>query len=73
MDAKLVRAAARAHLATGLTIAVHTGPAEGAFEQMEILKEEGVDPSAWIWVHAQGERDKAKHVGAAQQRRLGGV
>ena len=67
VDAKLVRAAARAHLATGLTIAVHTGPAEGAFEQMEILKEEGVDPSAWIWVHAQGERDKAKHVGAAQR------
>lgn len=67
VDAKLVRAAARAHLATGLTIAVHTGPAEGAFEQMEILKEEGVDLSAWIWVHAQGERETQRHVEAAQR------
>lgn len=67
IDAKLVRAAARAHLATGLTIAVHTGPAEGAFEQMEILAAEGVDLSAWIWVHAQNEPDKRRHVEAAQR------
>ena len=67
MDAKLVRAAARTHLATGLPIAVHTGPADGAFGQIEILEEEGVDLSAWIWVHAQGERDKARHLEAAQK------
>ena len=67
IDAKLVRAAAQTHLATGLTIAVHTGPAEGAFEQMDILEEEGVRLSDWIWVHAQGERDKARHVEAANR------
>ncbi|NQU80843.1 MAG: phosphotriesterase, partial [Bacteroidetes bacterium] len=54
---KLVRAAARTHLKTGLTIASHTGPAIGAFEEIEILKEEGVDPSAFIWVHAQVEEN----------------
>ena len=67
IDARLVRAAALTHRATGLTIAVHTGPAEGAFEQLAILNEEGVDPSAWIWVHAQAERDRGLHVEAAKQ------
>ena len=53
IDAKIVRAAAIAHLATGLTIAAHTGAnPEAVRHQLAILKEEGVDPSAWIWVHA---------------------
>ncbi|NQU82284.1 MAG: phosphotriesterase, partial [Bacteroidetes bacterium] len=51
---------------TGLTIASHTGPAIGAFEEIEILKEEGVDPSAFIWVHAQVEENVEYHVKAAQ-------
>ena len=67
IDAKLIRAGARTHRATGLTIAVHTGPAEGALDQLGILKEEGVDPSAWIWVHAQAERDMSHHVAVAQE------
>lgn len=62
---KIVKAAALAHLKTGLTIASHTGPAAGAFEQIEILKSEGVDPSAFIWVHAQVEKDKKFHLEAA--------
>ena len=57
VDTKLVRAAALTHLATGLTIAVHTGPGPGLV-QLDILAEQGVDPSAWIWVHAQGARDE---------------
>lgn len=63
---KVVRAAARAHLKTGLTIASHTGPAAMAFEQIEILKEEGVDPSAFIWIHAQVEKDSESHIKAAK-------
>ena len=63
---KLVRAAARTHLKTGLTIASHTGTAIGAFEEIEILKEEGVDPSAFIWVHAQVEENLEYHVKAAK-------
>lgn len=35
IDRKLVQAACRAHLETGLTIAVHTGPARPAFEELE--------------------------------------
>ena len=53
VDAKLVRAAARLHLASGLTVAVHTGDnAEAVREQLAVLEEEGVAPTAWIWVHA---------------------
>ena len=50
---KIITAAAIAHLRTGLVIASHTGPDNPAFAQINILKRMGVDPSAFIWVHAQ--------------------
>ena len=58
VDRKLVHAAARTHLRTGLTIMSHTGPRVPAFEQLAVLGEEGVSPAAWIWTHAQGEPDE---------------
>ncbi len=64
---KLVRAAAITHLATGLTICSHTGPALPAFEEMEILNRMGVDPSAFVWVHAQSEADKSYYTTAAKR------
>jgi phosphotriesterase-related protein len=67
MDAKLVRAAARTHLQTGLTIAAHGGSAVAAFGEIDILEEEGVHPDAWIWVHAQAEEDIDRHVEAARR------
>jgi len=63
---KLVEAAARTHLKTGLVIASHTGPAIPAFEQLAILKDEGVSPEAFIWVHAQTENDLSFHIKAAK-------
>ena len=53
MHAKLVKAAAIAHKATGLTIVSHTGTDDPAFAQLEILKNEGVSPEAFVWTHAQ--------------------
>ncbi len=50
---KIITAAGLAHLSTGLVIASHTGPEKPAIEQISILREMGVDPSAFIWVHAQ--------------------
>jgi len=50
---KIITAAALAHQATGLAIASHTGPDKPAFEQIEVLKSHGIDPSSFIWVHAQ--------------------
>lgn len=50
---EIITAAAITHLQTGLIIASHTGPDNPAFAQIKILKDMGVDPSAFIWVHAQ--------------------
>lgn len=53
IHAKLVKAAALAHKATGLTIVSHTGSDGPAFAQLEVLKTEGVSPEAFVWTHAQ--------------------
>lgn len=53
---KLVEAGALTHAATGLTLAVHTGRGPG-LEQLDLLREHGVAPSAFVWVHAHGARD----------------
>src|SRR6185436_751478 len=66
MQRKLIQAAAVTHLSTGLTIAVHSGNGDAAFEQLEILKEQGVSPSARIWVHAQNETNKEMHTRAGK-------
>lgn len=64
---KIIEAAAITHLATGLTIGVHTGNGAAAQEQLEILKSRGVSPAAKIWIHAQSEKDPAYHIAAAKQ------
>lgn len=64
---KLIMAAARTHLKTGMVISSHTGPAIPAFQQIEILKNEGVSPTAFIWVHAQSEKNYEKHLEAARE------
>jgi len=50
---KIVRAAALTHLETGLTIVSHTTGDEPALAQVELLKENGISPSAFVWTHAQ--------------------
>lgn len=64
---KLIRAAARTHGATGLTIASHTGTAVPAMQQLDILVEEGVNESAFIWVHAQNEDNPDSYIEAARR------
>lgn len=63
---KLVEAAAITHLRTGLVIASHTGPAVAAIEEIEILKQAGVGPDAFIWVHAQNETDWSRYIRIAR-------
>jgi len=65
MHIKLVKAAAITHLRTGLTICSHTGPGKTAFEQLDIIQKAGVSPSAFVWVHAQGEDDSSYFESAA--------
>lgn len=64
---KLVKAACLAHLKTGLTICSHTGLAPAAFEELELVKKMGVHPSAFVWTHAQAEKDLSLHVKAARE------
>ena len=67
VERKLIGAAAIAHRKTGLTIGAHTGPAVAAYEQLAALEAAGVHPSAWIWIHAQGESDAASYLDAARR------
>ena len=64
---KLVEAAAITHLHTGLTITSHTGPSGPAFEQLDILQKLGVHASAFVWVHAQNEKDKTAYFNAIRK------
>jgi phosphotriesterase-related protein len=66
IDGKLVRAAARCHLRTGLSVAVHTGDGTAAMGVIDTLRSEGVSPRAYVWVHAQNEPDPELHVRAAR-------
>ncbi len=66
-DKKLVAAACLTHLKTGLSIMSHTGPAEGAMAQLRILEKYGVDPSAFIWLHAMEEFSKGRLLTIAEK------
>jgi phosphotriesterase-related protein len=66
IDGKLVDAAALTHLRVGLNIASHTGDGTAALAQIERLQRHGVHPSAFIWVHAQTEKETHIHQQAAE-------
>lgn len=62
IDRKLLVAAVRTHLQTGLTIQTHTVDNwRAAQEILALLEEEGVHASAWIWIHA-NHAQKAEHL-----------
>lgn len=63
---KIVEAAALTHLATGLTIGIHTGDGKAAMEELRIIQSNGVSAEAWIWIHAQNEKDRELHIRAAK-------
>jgi phosphotriesterase-related protein len=67
VDVKLVRAAALTHRETGLPIASHTPTGAAALEELDLLDRAGVPLSAFIWVHAQSERDHTFHTRAAKR------
>src|SRR6056297_973219 len=56
---KIVTAAIKTHLETGMVIASHTIGDIPAFEQIEMLEAGGVSPEAWIWTHAQSGSPEA--------------
>jgi phosphotriesterase-related protein len=66
VDRKIVRAAALTHRATRLPIASHTGSGAAALEEIDLLAAAEVAATAFIWVHAQSERDQRFHARAAK-------
>jgi predicted metal-dependent phosphotriesterase family hydrolase len=66
-QSKVIEAAALTHLATGLTIGIHTGNGEAAKEEFNILNAKGVSPSAFIWIHAQNEQNITHQLDIAQR------
>ncbi|MFN8008351.1 MAG: phosphotriesterase [Terriglobia bacterium] len=67
IDTKLVKAAALTHRETGLSIATHCVDGRAAMESIEILKQTGVAPDAFVWVHAQREKNKDFQLTAARK------
>ena len=66
INSKLISAAALTHLRTRMVIASHTGDGLAAMAQLNLLKSHGVSPAAFIWVHAQDEKDRSFHRKAAE-------
>jgi len=63
---KIVRAAARTSKETGLAIACHTAHGPAALEALGILRDEKLSLSRYIFVHADGEKDRKFHVEVAK-------
>ena len=61
----IVRAAARCSRATGLTIACHTGHGPAALECLDLLRDERLPLSRFIFVHADAEGDMKFHLDVA--------
>jgi phosphotriesterase-related protein len=66
IDRKLVTAAALCHGRTGLRIHCHTGDGRAAMDILSVLDGMKVSPAAFVWVHAQNEKDLVLHAKAAR-------
>jgi phosphotriesterase-related protein len=64
---KIVRAAARCSLSTNAVIACHTASGVAAMDLLEVLGEEGVDPSRVVVAHCDAEEDWKYHLEILQQ------
>jgi phosphotriesterase-related protein len=60
-EAKVLRAATGASVATGATIGSHTIRGEVARSQLDLIEETGGDPHRFVWIHAHVEPDIAIH------------
>jgi predicted metal-dependent phosphotriesterase family hydrolase len=67
IDRKLIEAACLTWKANKLRLHVHTGNGEAALGIAEVMKSGGVPGSAYVWVHAQNEKDLGIHEQAAKQ------
>jgi phosphotriesterase-related protein len=66
-EAKVLRAAARAGLATKAVIGSHTIRGRVVRDQLQIIEEKGYSPERFIWIHTQAEPDFDLHVEIARR------
>jgi phosphotriesterase-related protein len=65
LEAKILRAAARAAVATGATIGSHTIKGRVVMDQLDIIEAEGGSAGRFISIHTQAEPDFALHKAVA--------
>jgi phosphotriesterase-related protein len=66
-EAKILRAAARASLATGAVIGSHTIRGRVVRDQLDTIERAGLSPQRFIWIHAQNEDDFGINLEAARR------
>ncbi|MCJ7625605.1 MAG: esterase [Anaerolineaceae bacterium] len=67
LEKRILAAAAMASKETGAVIASHTSNGDVFNKQIRILENFGLDPSRFIWVHANLEPDNKLHLRAAEK------
>lgn len=67
IEAKALRAAAAAGIATNAVIGSHTIRGRVALDQLDTIERAGYDPGRFIWIHAQNEPDPALHTKIARR------
>lgn len=66
-EIKVLRAAARAGIATGALIGSHTINGNVVKDQLRIIEEEGYHAGRFLWIHTQAEEDFNIHVEVARR------
>lgn len=66
-ETKILRAAARAGLATGAVIGSHTIRGRVVADQLAVIEQAGYTPERFIWIHAQVEPDFALNLALARR------
>jgi phosphotriesterase-related protein len=67
LEAKILRAAVRAAIPTGAIIGSHTIKGRVVMDQLDIIEAEGGDPSRFISIHTQAEKDFALNLAVAER------
>jgi phosphotriesterase-related protein len=67
LEAKILRAATRAAIATGAVIGSHTIKGRVVMDQLDIIEAEGGDASRFISIHTQAEKDFALNLAVAER------
>jgi len=67
LEAKILRAATRAAVATGAVIGSHTIKGRVVMDQLDIIEAEGGDASRFISIHTQAEKDFGLNLAVAER------